>query len=128
MWRARQIWKRNPDKERAFSSEDGDFRAFFGCSVGVFLTIWNMLITTDLLPCNGQLEHLLWALMFMKLYSGQQALCALAGADPETFRKWAWQFVEAISMLEHLVVRVVQSYSHLPLPCRVRMLTPVLTS
>ena len=104
LWRARQIWSRDPDKERAESSEEGDFRSFFGCLVGVFLTCWGMLDKTDLLPQGGRLEHLLWALMFMKLYSGQKALCALAGVDPETFRKWVWSFTEAISMLEHLVV------------------------
>ena len=43
--------------------------------------------------------------MFLKLYSGQQALSALAGVDPETFRKWTWQFIEGLLMLEHLVVR-----------------------
>ena len=107
MWRARQIWSRDAEKQRAFASEDADFRAFFGCRVEVFLTLWSMLVTTDLLPDGGQLEHLLWTLMFMKLYSGQKALCSLAGGvDPETFRKWTWLFIDAIAMMEHLVVSV----------------------
>lgn len=104
LWRARQIWSRDPDKERAQSSEDEDFRAFFGCCAGTFLTAWSMLIKTDTLPVDGRLEHLLWTLMFMKLYCGQKALCALAGVDPETFRKWTWAFIESISNLESLVV------------------------
>ena len=104
LWRAREIWKRDPDKERAFSSEDGDFRAFLGCAVPTFLTAWSMLATPDCLPPGGQLKHLLWTLMFMKLHSGQKALCALAGAEPETFRKWTWQFLEALAMLEPYVV------------------------
>ena len=107
MWRARQIWSRDAEKQRAFASEDADFRAFFGCRVEVFLTLWSMLVTTDLLPDGGQLEHLLWTLMFMKLYSGQKAPCSLAGGvDPETFRKWTWLFIDAIAMMEHLVVSV----------------------
>ena len=93
-----KFWNRDPDKERSSGSEDKDFRTFFGCSVEVFLTLWGMLITTDNLPVGGQLEHLLWALLFMKQYSGQKALCALAGGvDPGTFRKWVWQFIEAIT-------------------------------
>ena len=47
-----------------------------------------MLVTMDLLPSDGRLEHILWALMFLKLYTGQKTLCSLAGGvDPETFHK-----------------------------------------
>ena len=28
LWQARQIWSRDPDKERAHDSKDKDFRAF----------------------------------------------------------------------------------------------------
>ena len=104
LWRAREVWSRDPDKERAQGSKDADFRHFFSCSVRVFLTAWSMLTTTDFLPPGGRIEHMLWTLMFLKLYSGQMALCALAGVDPETFRKWIWEFVEALAMLEHLIV------------------------
>ena len=60
-------------------SEDDDFQAHFGCCVGVFLLLWGMLRTTDLVPAGGTFEHSLWTLMFMKIYGGQKPLCSLAG-------------------------------------------------
>ena len=101
--KAREIWQR--EKERALSTEDEDFRTFFGCSVGVFLTLWNLLERFDLLPEGGRIEHLLWTLMFMKLYAYIKALCALAGGvDKNTFMKWTWEFMEAIDLLEPEIV------------------------
>ena len=42
--------------------------------------------------------------MFLKLYTGEKALCSLAGGvDPETFCKWTWDFVEAVTQLDCLV-------------------------
>ena len=57
-----------------------------------------MLVTMDILPSDGRFEHLLWALMFLKLYTRQKTLCSLAGGvDPETFCKLTWDFVEAVA-------------------------------
>jgi len=51
-------------------------------------------------------EHLLWALMFMKVYGKESMHCTMAGAvDEKTFRKWVWIFVLEISYLESEVVR-----------------------
>ena len=102
---ARRIWQRDPYKQRAVSSEDDDFRSFFGCGPIVFLSLWNLLAISNAVPDGGTIEHLLWTLMFLKLYSGQKALCALAGGvDPETFRTWVWKFVLAVAELESEVV------------------------
>ena len=63
-----------------------------------------MSVTMDHLPSDGRLEHFLWALMFLKLYTGQKTLCLLAGGvDPETFHKWKWDFVEAVAQLDCLM-------------------------
>ena len=49
--------------------------------------------------------HLLWALMFMKLYCSESVLAALAGGVHEqTFRKWSWYFVEEIANLQYKVI------------------------
>ena len=70
-------------------SEDEDFGDHFSCYMGVFLLLWVMLRTTDLMPAGGTFEHLLWTLMFMKIYCGQNPLCSLAGGiNLETFQKW----------------------------------------
>ena len=64
-------------------------------------------VATDFLPDGRQLEHLLWAPMFMKLCLGQKALCALArGVDPEMLCKWAQKLINATALMEHLVMSV----------------------
>ena len=70
--------------------------------MGVFLSLWGILRTTDLMPAAGTFEHLLWTLMFMKIYGGQKPL-SLAGGM-ETFWKWTWVFIDAITSLEPLVL------------------------
>lgn len=108
MVRARAIWGRDPDKERSFRTEDIQFREFFGCGANVFLVLWDLLDTNDLIPEDGTMEHLLWTLMFCKLYTTQKALCALAGGvDKETFMIWVVRFVEAMEILESEVVSVI---------------------
>ena len=106
LYKARRIWSRDPNKARATTSEDTEFRGHFGCGLMVFLTLWNLLVTTDLLPAGGIIKHLLWTLLFMKVYGSQKVLCSLCGGvDVETFRKWTWLFIAAVSDLESLVVR-----------------------
>jgi hypothetical protein len=103
--KAREIWQRNPNKERSIQTEELEFRQFFGCGAVVFLNLWNLLVTMDLVPSGGTIEHLLWTLMFLKTYAKQKVLCALAGAvSDETFRKWTWNFIHAIVQLEDSIV------------------------
>jgi hypothetical protein len=102
---ARQIWNRDPDKERSLQTEDIEFRELFGCGVLVFLSLWELLVTNDAVPDGGTIKHLLWTLMFLKVYAKQATLCSLAGGvDKETYRKWCWLFIEAIAGLESHVV------------------------
>jgi hypothetical protein len=103
--KAREIWQRNPDKERSLQTEELEFRQFFGCGAAVFLNLWRLLVTMDLVPWSGTIEHLLWTLMFLKTYAKQKVLCALAGGvSDETFRKWTWNFIHAIVQLEDSIV------------------------
>ena len=86
-------------------TEDRDFRELFGCPLSVAGEVWDMLRNKILLPENGMPYHLLWALMFMKVYGKEKTLCILAGRiDKKTFRKWAWLFVIAMAGLESSVV------------------------
>ena len=49
--------------------------------------------------------HLLWALMFLKLYCSEAVLSSLAGGVHEqTFRKWSWYFVHEIANLQYKVI------------------------
>ena len=105
LFHARMIWGRDPYKDRSTQSEDRDFREYFGCGPLVALALWNLLVTTDLIPLGGTLDHLLWTLMFLKLYTKEGPLCNLAGGvDRKTLSKWVWLFICAIAQLEPSVV------------------------
>ena len=77
------------------------FRAHFGTSPEICAVLWEMLD-----PIFGGLpKHLLWALMFLKLYCAESVMRTLAGGVHEqTFRKWAWTYIDAISELQYKVV------------------------
>jgi hypothetical protein len=55
--------------------EDMRFRQFYGAPAVVVMDAWNKLIFHDLVPEGGWFFHLLWALMFLKLYNFENDLC-----------------------------------------------------
>ena len=64
-----------------------------------------MIVSKIVLLNRAKLVHLLWALAFLKLYCAEAVLAALVGGVHEqTFRKWAWFFVEEISTLQYTVI------------------------
>jgi len=57
------------------------------------------------MPPGAKSAYLLWGLMLLKLYCAESVLAALAGGVHEqTFRKWSWCFVDAISDLQCRVI------------------------
>lgn len=52
----------------------------------------------------GEPVHVLWALMLLKTYGTEVELSSICGVDEDTFRKWAWHYIEKISYLEDEVV------------------------
>lgn len=102
---AREMWRREGRRVRATASEDRDFREFFGCSPSVAVELWNMLSSRYLIPSGGTIRHLLWTLMFLKVYAKTATLSSICGGiDPATHHKWVWAFIEVISWLEVEVV------------------------
>ena len=76
-----------------------------------------------------RLEHLLWALMVLKLYTGQKPLCSLAGVvDPETFCKSRWDFVEAVAQLDWLVASTLGCSLHFYLKISLSMTKGMIAS
>jgi hypothetical protein len=96
IFRKHKLARKDTDERR--------FLATFGVAPVVCLTIWNLLIETSNLPPGSFEYHLLWGLMFLKLYCAESIHAALAGCDEKTFRKWSWAFVDAISFLKNRVV------------------------
>lgn len=88
------------------SSSDGlRFRATFGTSPENCAKVWQKIDEQDSLPDGGKPKHLLWALMLLKLYCSEMVLSSMAGGvHQETFRKWAWTFVDLIAFLQYRVI------------------------
>jgi hypothetical protein len=79
-----------------------DFRSLFGLSANVCSVVWNL---CDF-PTGTEPVHLLWALLFMKVYGTEPVLIAIVGTGPnrKTFRKWVWGVIEEIAAKAPTVV------------------------
>ena len=53
------------------STETRLFCEFFGTSIRVVETVWELIIRDELRPMGGRPEHLLWALYSLKVYPKQ---------------------------------------------------------
>ena len=98
---------------RSFSTFDRRFRSHFGTTPSICTIIWERLDpyhTIELEYRGVKVKHLLWALMFMKMYCAEHIHASLAGVDEKTFRKWSWIFIDAIAGLEYEVVRSIKKF------------------
>ena len=79
----------------SLTTADRRFRELFGCSVTVVVILWTLIdpeTTMEGTPC---LHHLLFALIFLKVYCKESTLSTMAGVvDEKTFRNWAFLFVD----------------------------------
>lgn len=73
------------------------FRAFFGTSPIVCMTVWDMLLIHR--PHKSKPEHLLWALLLLKRYHIGEINAALVGVSEKTFNKWTRIFIHLLSDL-----------------------------
>lgn len=64
------------------------FCSYFGILPKVCRFIWLLLHRNELIPEHGLPIHLLWALMFMKLYLPEKVLASIAGCTVKTYKKW----------------------------------------
>ena len=108
----KEVQNRSGMKLDAESSEDRRFREFFGCGVLHSITAWNLIISLGILPPDGLIIHLLWALYFMKCYPKTEEGCAAMGGsegpiDPKTMRKFVWPFIKALAGLEDDLVSIL---------------------
>lgn len=90
------------DKEKCFIE-------MFGISADVVCDVWTriILLRKEHIPKGAEPKHLLWALLFMKVYATERILCSLAGGvDKDTFRKWRNIFIDEIARLFPYEVRI----------------------
>ena len=80
------------------------------CTPTVCARLWDLLEPEQRrMPSNHKQHHLLWALMLLHTYKYESELARDSGGldgtvDEKTFCKWAWLFIEAISLLESKVI------------------------
>lgn len=84
------------------------FLDHFGCAPEIASSLWIRikLNKTSDVPAQARPQHLLWALLFMKVYSTESVLCSLCGGiDEKSFRKWKRIFIIEIAKLAPSEVR-----------------------
>lgn len=76
------------------------FRANFGVSPYICAAVWNLMVDTRLLPLRAQPKHILWSLLFLKVYASENVLCTICACDEKTFRKWVWMMLEQMAKFD----------------------------
>ena len=80
------------------------FKAHFGIDWLICGKLWMLLLPLfcdDSYNLGGaKKKHLLWTLLFLRLYDTEEILAAKVGAVEKTYRKWVWLFVDLISYLQ----------------------------
>jgi hypothetical protein len=96
-------------KHRRWESTDKDarFKSLFGASSTIVAEIWHRIEETVAAEDpNAERKHLLWALVFLKVYAtSEEVHCAIVGwPHVQTFRKYSWYFVEKMFDLQSDVI------------------------
>jgi hypothetical protein len=91
----------------AESIEAKDDRRSFASLFGVRVSLRPVIFQCCQLYIIHGLEakHILWGLIFMKVYATDDVTCAmLTRVTPNTYRKWYWIVIQAITSKNSLVV------------------------
>lgn len=81
------------------------WKSFFGTSPEVASEVWNRLVEHEVIPSGGKPKHLLYAYVLLKKYAGDDGCAQMVGCHPNTFRPWAWIFIELIHDLHWEVIQ-----------------------
>jgi hypothetical protein len=76
------------------------FRPHFGFGSDVCATVWSRIIHPD----GAEPPHLLWTLLFLKVYASEEVISNLVGVCRNTYRKWVWPMLSVIQQMESQVV------------------------
>ena len=86
--------------------DDKAFRGMFGAPMTVIALLWNRIqLQPPVLRKGAHPKHILWALMFLKVYAASSVLRCLCGWPSESnHREWVWYFIERIAGLRVEVI------------------------
>jgi len=88
------------------------FKAHFGVSPFIATCLWNHMVDERTLPVmEARPTHLLWALMFIKLYSTEAAMSRICGTTAKTFRQRVWDMLRSIATLDLVRFAISRSVS-----------------
>ena len=79
-----------------FSIDLSKLKSYYGASPQVCKSIWTILKTNT---CDFRANHMLRGLLLLKCYNTEAVNSALIKAREETFRRWAWKSIHAMSSL-----------------------------
>ena len=85
--------------------DDRTFRTLFGVSPEVCVDLWQICKFKK----STRPKHLLWALLFIKVYATEDVLCSIAHTNRRTFRDWMWPTLEAVKKSKSKVVSTISS-------------------
>ena len=88
-----KLMRHHDHMNKASSTELQRFCAMSGTSPDICSLLWDLLDLTTTMPNEVRAVHLLWGLMFLKLYASEAVHCAISGGvDEKTVCKWSWFF------------------------------------
>ena len=82
------------------ATKERNFKAHFGASLSVAYTLWCWLDVYNDGPYGGMVHHMLWTLLFLKVYDTYDVLASSVGVHRDTYRKWVWLFLNRIAWLD----------------------------
>ena len=95
------LGRRNEAKD-----DNETFRGFFGAPIHVLSRLWNLIAPAVDLP-GAEPKHMLWALVFVKVYSTEAVHRRIVGwPDAKTYRKWCWYMLEKIASTKAEVIQL----------------------
>jgi hypothetical protein len=90
---AAQIATRSKGAEIVNWLDERVMKAFYGTDANVMCDLWQRCRR----PSKTEPKHLLWTLMYMKLYCPEDVMTILCSTSKCTFLKWIWLWIEAIA-------------------------------
>ena len=78
------------------------YRAYFGLSSYTTAVAWNRLDDLGIIPQELLPKHLLWTLMWLKVYNTEPVMCNMIGTSDKTFCKYRDICLNCLSKLGYV--------------------------
>ena len=84
-----------PDSRCGSVTAQRKFCSCFGATTVVCSKLWKLFPRPH--PKKFEPKHMMWGLLFLKLYSTEHVHAGMVETDEKNFRKWAWYSVNTIA-------------------------------